>query len=329
DGIAYVSSADLDGDHITDYVYAGDLLGNVWRFDLTSATELNWAASSTPLFTTAAGQPITTKLQVVSVPQATGLARVMIEFGTGQKFPFTALVPTTYQTGTQSLYGVWDWNMTNWNSKSGTPYLSLAAGATLTPANLEAQTLTQTGSVAAGTAALTITSNVVCWSGSATCAGGPGANSEFGWTVALPGVQEQIVYNPLIYQNALIVNTTIPAVNTPSSCTVNHDTGNTIAISLISGGALGNASGSFFINSTVTNAAGSQTNGTGTPFVAQAGGLTFILTQSLGGASFSYAGGSAPPANAPFSSVTGSSIAGGAVKGAAIVSKRLTWIERR
>jgi type IV pilus assembly protein PilY1 len=328
-GIAYVSSADLDGDHITDYVYAGDLLGNVWRFDLTSATELNWAASSTPLFTAAAGQPITTKLQVVSVPQATGVARIMIEFGTGQKFPFTALVPTTYQTGTQSLYGIWDWNMTNWNSKSGTQYLSLPAGATLTPANLTTQTLTQTGSVVAGTAALTVTSNVVCWSGSATCAGGPGSNSAFGWTVALPGVQEQIVYNPLIYQNALIVNTTIPAVNSPTSCTVSHDTGNTIAISLINGGALGNASGSFFINSTVTNAAGSQTNGTGTPFVAQAGGLTFILTQSLGGASFSYAAGSAPPSNAPFSTVTGSNIAGGGIHGAAIVSKRLTWIERR
>src|SRR6185503_122312 len=35
-GIAYVSTADLDGDHITDFLYAGDLLGNIWRFDLTS-----------------------------------------------------------------------------------------------------------------------------------------------------------------------------------------------------------------------------------------------------------------------------------------------------
>ena len=59
DGIAYVTSADLDGDHITDYVYAGDLLGNIWRFDLTSAVESNWAAGSTPLFSAASGQPIT------------------------------------------------------------------------------------------------------------------------------------------------------------------------------------------------------------------------------------------------------------------------------
>ena len=34
-----MAPADLDGDHITDYVYAGDLLGNLWRFDLTGGTE--------------------------------------------------------------------------------------------------------------------------------------------------------------------------------------------------------------------------------------------------------------------------------------------------
>ena len=39
------ASADLDGDHITDYVYAGDLLGNVWRFDLTGSSPSSWAAS--------------------------------------------------------------------------------------------------------------------------------------------------------------------------------------------------------------------------------------------------------------------------------------------
>ena len=33
-GISYTSPADLDGDHVTDFVYAGDLKGNIWRFDL-------------------------------------------------------------------------------------------------------------------------------------------------------------------------------------------------------------------------------------------------------------------------------------------------------
>ncbi|WP_426271104.1 PilC/PilY family type IV pilus protein [Dyella kyungheensis] len=66
-GIAYVTPVDLDGDHITDYVYAGDVYGNVWRFDLTSSTATNWAASNygqstaTPLFTTPTTTVVTTK----------------------------------------------------------------------------------------------------------------------------------------------------------------------------------------------------------------------------------------------------------------------------
>jgi type IV pilus assembly protein PilY1 len=315
DGIAYVSSADLDGDHITDYVYAGDLLGNVWRFDLTSANEGLWAAGSTPLFSAGAAQPITTRVQVIAVPQTSGPRMVMVDFGTGQKFPQTDINPAYYASGTQYLYGVWDWNMAGWNGKSATQYASLASGSTLTAANLETQTLTP---VTGGS--LDITSNAVCWSGSTTCTSG---NNEFGWMVALPGTQEQIVYNPLIYQNAFIVNTTVPAINSPSSCTINHDTGNTIAISLATGGAL-----NIFRNTTDTNAAGSQTNGTGTPFIAQAGGNTYILTQSLGNAAFTVPSGAAP-AVGPLSCTAGANMCQGKIAGAAQVSKRLTWVERR
>jgi type IV pilus assembly protein PilY1 len=319
-GIAYVTSADLDGDHITDYVYAGDLLGNLWRFDLTSALESNWAAASTPLFSTGGGQPITTKVQVISVPQGSGPPRIMIDFGTGQKFPPTNLTPTTYQGGVQNLYGVWDWNVGNWNGMSGTKYLSLLVGPTAAPSgalnssNLQTQTLTPIVE-SDGTNALDVTSNVVCWAGSATCASG---NSQFGFAVALPGVQEQVIFNPLIFQNALIVNTTIPAVNSPSSCTVQHDTGDTIAISLATGGSLGNnVTGSYFVGSSDPNLAGVQTNGTGTPFPAQAGGKTFLLTQTLGDAG----GGGGFVCSGKFCS--------GGVQAATLTSKRLTWIQRR
>lgn len=66
-GIAYVTPVDMDGDHITDYVYAGDVYGNVWRFDLTSDTPTDWAASTynqstaTPLFTTPTTTVVTPK----------------------------------------------------------------------------------------------------------------------------------------------------------------------------------------------------------------------------------------------------------------------------
>ena len=65
-GIVQVASADLDGDHITDYVYGGDVLGNLYRFDLTSSSASSW--SSMKIFQTASGQPITTSPAVTSVP---------------------------------------------------------------------------------------------------------------------------------------------------------------------------------------------------------------------------------------------------------------------
>jgi type IV pilus assembly protein PilY1 len=325
-GIAYVTATDMDGDHITDYVYAGDLLGNIWRFDLTNANEGLWAVSGAPLFSAPAGQPITTKVTVISVPQGSSAPRIMIDFGTGRKYPPTNLAPTSYQTGTQYVYGIWDWNFSNWNSMSATQFLSLPTGsaATLTPANLTSQTLTQVGSVAAGNAGLDVTSNAVCWSGSTACASG---NNQFGFAVALPGVQEQIVFNPLIFQNALIVNTAIPAVNSPSNCTVAHDTGDTIAISLVSGGSLGSNGNSFFINTTDTNAAGSQINGTGTPFITQAGGKTFLLTQTLGDGATSMVG-QKPGTPGPCASGA-QGVCGPPIATASLAAKRLTWIERR
>lgn len=66
DGIAYVTPVDLDGDHITDYVYAGDAYGNVWRFELTDSNPSNWIVSTygqtapTPLFTTPTTKTVTT-----------------------------------------------------------------------------------------------------------------------------------------------------------------------------------------------------------------------------------------------------------------------------
>ncbi len=311
-GIAYVAPADLDGDHITDYVYAGDLLGNIWRFDLTSASESAWAASSTPLFSTPAGEPITTKPLLAIVPPTSGPARVMVDFGTGRKIPQTNLNPATYATGTQYIYGIWDWNLSHWNSISSKQFASLTSAPTLNSSNLTTQTLTPTGS-----GALDVTNNPVCWSGSTTCTGGTSVNNKYGFQVALPNAGEQVIFNPLLYQNSFIVNTTIPAVNSPTSCQVNHDTGDTIAISVSTGGAVG-----FFKNTTDTSLAGAQTNGTGTPFIALAGGNTFLLTQSLGDG---LANGPGGPINCPKGALY-CTAQGNAV---GPTGKRLTWVERR
>jgi type IV pilus assembly protein PilY1 len=169
-GIAYATPADFDGDHITDYVYAGDIKGNLWRFDLTSTDETKWAASTvngntspTPLFTTPGGQPITSQVAVASGVNGTGQPqRMIISFGTGQKFPITTTTAATYASGQQAFYGVWDWNMTAnsttgpvsqtaWNNQSsvrfagldpGSTGLSSAANSVLAQSNLVNQVIT-------------------------------------------------------------------------------------------------------------------------------------------------------------------------------------------
>ncbi len=128
-GIAYTTPADLDGDHITDYVYAGDLQGNIWRFDLTSANPSQWGVTNAggvsinnptgtapgqggggtpaPLFTarSSAGQiqRITTQLLVVSNLVAGSGQFLLIEFGTGQRTQITNAAPESYIGGTQAF----------------------------------------------------------------------------------------------------------------------------------------------------------------------------------------------------------------------------------
>jgi len=64
-GMSTPSLVDYDGDRIIDAIYAGDLQGRLWKWDATSATNSVWdfAVGGKPMFTTAAGQPITAPLK--------------------------------------------------------------------------------------------------------------------------------------------------------------------------------------------------------------------------------------------------------------------------
>jgi len=62
-GLSTVTAVDTDGDYVADYIYGGDLYGNVWRFDVTSSSASSWTLgrSGKAIFTTNANQPITVK----------------------------------------------------------------------------------------------------------------------------------------------------------------------------------------------------------------------------------------------------------------------------
>lgn len=305
-GIAYVTPADLDGDHITDYVYAGDLHGNVWRFDLTSNDPANWSAkrclnadcsvySNAPLFTTQSGQPITTQLIVTRGLTAAGADTLIVAFGTGQKSPFTNTGATTYaSSNSQALYGVWDWAMSNWNSKSAAQYAALTPSSsglsspyTATYTNLAQQSFT----VNATSGNIDIVNNAtVCWDGGSACSGG---NDQLGWYATLPGGSlakggpEQIVFNPSLVGGAFVVNSTVPADNNLLSCSTSTETGFTYAVSVLSGGAFDNFFPEYHdydSSDNPVNLAGIATNASGSSSdVTTANGTHYFVFQTYGG----------------------------------------------
>lgn len=272
-GIAYVTPVDLDSDHITDYVYAGDIYGQVWRFDLTSSDPADWGVptkttgsgssqvtTGVPLFKTASGQPISTKVLIAAVTPSTGsgIARLMVMFGTGNKVPQNLTSEATYATTTQSIYDVWDWNTSDWNSKSTSQFLGLTGsdvptGTTLDKGSLAQQTITDTfdsTDQSSTTPSRTVSSVVVCWKGSTTCTGGASANTQFGAYMDLPSktvgtktVYEQAVYSPAVLAGAFLINTVVPETNTPLTCSAESAGGWTYALSFGNGGA---TAGSYF-----------------------------------------------------------------------------------
>lgn len=108
-GLSAPVAWDDDGDGRVDHVYAGDLYGNLWKFDLSSSTPSTWQAptSRKKLFTAqypgspATLQPITSGPTVALDPKT---YKTWVFFGTGS-FMTTGDVSNQ---NVQSLYGVID-----------------------------------------------------------------------------------------------------------------------------------------------------------------------------------------------------------------------------
>jgi type IV pilus assembly protein PilY1 len=98
-GLSEVSTLDVNGDLIADRAYAGDLFGNLWRFDLRDTThppKLMFSARDD--FGNA--QPITSR--VVTYPHPNG--GHMLLFGTGRFLNSGDKIDLSVQT----FYGIWD-----------------------------------------------------------------------------------------------------------------------------------------------------------------------------------------------------------------------------
>jgi type IV pilus assembly protein PilY1 len=318
-GIYFVASADLDGDHISDYVYAGDLHGNIWRFDLTSTNPANWGVtnnagnsivtgggSATPLFTTPNGQPITSQVIVAGIATSTGNPRILVEFGTGQETPMNNGAAAQFLTSQQALYGIWDWNINTWNTKAVVKYDSLPGGGFSQPStplsgttNLQQQTITgtYTATVAnTGSDYRTVSAAPICWADTTGC-------TQYGWYLNLvsgnayapdpavpqngnaayantPVVWEQVIYTPVLALGTLVINTTIPPATAATMCFSSAVSGWTMAINPATGGALPS---SFFEDPTTHSPINVTTTNT-------SNGVTTTSSSAISGTAFGASG---------------------------------------
>ncbi len=105
-GLSTAVLYDANNDSVIDYAYAGDLQGNLWKFDLTATSSAGWVLSNggQPLFSAVNSnnqiQPITSKPLLAANP----MGGVMVYFGTGS---YLTLADAN-NTNTQSFYAIWD-----------------------------------------------------------------------------------------------------------------------------------------------------------------------------------------------------------------------------
>jgi len=186
-GLSTPTVIDSNGDGVADFVYAGDLQGNMWVFDISSTSTNSWdsayksGSTPVPLFTTAANQPITARPIIVRNPTIptsnANFPNTLVLFGTGQY-----LVPgdntTTYS---ESFYGVWDHGSSQ-----------------LTRSDLIAQTV-GTGTTSGGVTGRTLTTNAVDYGG-----------GDDGWYMDLPTSGERVVTNAVARGDNVYFSTMIP-----------------------------------------------------------------------------------------------------------------------
>jgi len=110
-GMGSVGAADINGDGKVDALYAGDLFGNVWKFDVSDPSQGSWNVDfgGDALFTAVndggIAQPITSA--PIAVPHPLGIGQgVLVLIGTGKFIEGTDANPLT--TPDQSFYAIWD-----------------------------------------------------------------------------------------------------------------------------------------------------------------------------------------------------------------------------
>ena len=237
-GLSTPALIDIDQDGLVDYVYAGDLLGNMWKFDLTDTDYNEWdiafkdsSTAPQPLFRAlnknGHAQPITSKPDVI-LGCDKGKKGYQVIFGTGRLLGKADVA----NGSTQSIYGIWDW-ADEWKANGGSAaeratidkYLGsfeTNSAGTRSLSNLSSLAYLSTKAQAASLVEQTevhsendtvrvLTQHGINWYSR-------NENSSIsqyhvGWYFDLPDTRERIVQDLRVRDNTALVLTTVPVTN--------------------------------------------------------------------------------------------------------------------
>ncbi|WP_193166332.1 PilC/PilY family type IV pilus protein [Microbulbifer hainanensis] len=202
-GLSTPSLADTNGDGVVDRVYAGDVQGNMWAFDLCSLTngvcstaDTSWSRDyGGPLFTTGTNtepEPITTAPRIAKNTQVPNgpYPNLLVLFGSGQYLNSDDL----QDTDAMAYYGVWDKGDDDLDSSD---------------------LVSRSFSVQSGQRTMSLAADPVDWSG-----------GENGWKIPLQGGSngfdevtggERVITESLLLGSVLFFNTAIPSTAVCSS----------------------------------------------------------------------------------------------------------------
>lgn len=172
----------LTGDYteVTDLAFAGDLNGDLWRFNFQNTSPASW--SVVKFFDAPAGQSITVQPRIMGTGYEQAKRAFVVMFGTGKYLEPADRVPGS--GGQQSFYGLFD------QGKAG--------AYPITQAQLTQQTITESGNLR------TASSNQI-------------PSGKAGWFINLPAAGERSITTPVFrtVDRSVIFTTLVPKSDDP------------------------------------------------------------------------------------------------------------------
>lgn len=202
-GLSAPRLIDINGDGKVDIAYAGDLQGNLWKFNLTATSDASWSlAGSGPVFTaeypTGTRQPITVAPLWMAPPEG----GIQIAFGTGRNITEA----DRSSTATHTIYSLRD--SSTYASSTSTVSLTSNMAAITGRSQLVAQTVVSTV-----TSTSSVTNTNPYFNTSQNDVNYGGTSPRRGWYMDLPVSRERVLNNPAVYEGQkFIVSSNVPTV---------------------------------------------------------------------------------------------------------------------